>query len=102
MGRVGGCRSAVVPVMRPLIARESRARQFSSARAPVGRLQVLHTQLLLRGGARTPLQPLQPESFWKATLPDKALLQRLTRGGGGGGSVMGSGTGPRRRQIPFS
>lgn len=47
-------------------------------------MRVLHTQLLVRGGARTPLRPLQPDTFWKACLPTGEQLQRLLREGGSG------------------
>ncbi|CAK9038363.1 unnamed protein product [Durusdinium trenchii] len=30
------------------------------------------------GGARTPLEPLAPESFWRSTLPNETLLRRLS------------------------
>ncbi|CAJ1328535.1 unnamed protein product [Effrenium voratum] len=53
-------------------------------------LRLCHTQLLLRGGARTPLEPLEPESYWRDTLPNEALLRRLTVGEAPGG--------PRRRR----
>mmetsp|Transcript_48674 Transcript_48674/g.141943 ORF Transcript_48674/g.141943 Transcript_48674/m.141943 type:complete len:437 (-) Transcript_48674:117-1427(-) len=51
---------------------------------PAGRLRLLHTHLLVRGGARTPRRPFPPESYWKATLLNEALLQRLRREGGVG------------------
>jgi len=58
-----------------------------------GRLRVLHTQLLVRRGHRTPLQALSPEAFWTATLPTREFLSRLDRAGN-------PRSGPRRRHGP--
>lgn len=60
-------------------------------------LRVVHTQLLIRGGARTPLRPVEPEAFWRGTLPTEFLLQRLRRDGGA--TAMGA---RRRRSLPAS
>jgi len=60
----------------------------------VGR-RVVHTQLLLRGGARTPLTPVGHEAFWRATLPSVELQQRLSNA-----AVRGSKKGARRGQLP--
>eukprot|EP00434_Breviolum_minutum_P036647 symbB.v1.2.032479.t2/scaffold3904.1/size48501/1 len=42
----------------------------------ISTLRLRHTQVLVRGGARTPLEPLEPESFWRSTLPNDTLLRR--------------------------
>ncbi|CAE7210194.1 unnamed protein product [Symbiodinium natans] len=60
-----------------LFLRPRATRAASSVR---GHLRLVHSSLLLRGGARTPLLPLEPESFWRSTLPSQSLLRRLTRG----------------------
>ena len=44
----------------------------------ISSLRLRHTQLLLRGGVRTPLEPLEPEGFWRSTLPHERLLRRLS------------------------
>jgi len=63
---------------------------------PPGSLRVLHTQLLVRGGARTPLRPSQPESFWKGCLPSEAQVQKIRREGGAGA------LGARRSRLPLA
>ncbi|CAL1127924.1 unnamed protein product [Cladocopium goreaui] len=52
------------------------SRSRSATSRSISSLRLRHTQLLLRGGARTPLEPLEPESFWRSTLPNETLLRR--------------------------
>eukprot|EP00927_Polykrikos_kofoidii_P077944 TRINITY_DN74824_c0_g1_i1.p1 TRINITY_DN74824_c0_g1~~TRINITY_DN74824_c0_g1_i1.p1 ORF type:complete len:450 (-),score=54.65 TRINITY_DN74824_c0_g1_i1:152-1444(-) len=53
--------------------------QASLGALPRGRLTVVHTQALVRGGARAPRKPQPPEAFWRSALPDIALRRRINR-----------------------
>lgn len=51
-------------------------RGLSSA---AGGHRIVHVQLLLRGGHRTPLEPLEPEKFWRDTLPPLSMYERMEK-----------------------
>eukprot|EP00811_Abedinium_folium_P034801 NODE_7652_length_1561_cov_3.683403.p1 GENE.NODE_7652_length_1561_cov_3.683403~~NODE_7652_length_1561_cov_3.683403.p1 ORF type:complete len:411 (+),score=156.56 NODE_7652_length_1561_cov_3.683403:3-1235(+) len=75
----------------PLVAHCRGASGFADV--PGGRLRVVHTQLLLRSGRRTPLLPLGPEAFWRETLPNRSLLDSL--------AIVGTrARGVKRRRVP--